>query len=395
MPEWARIESLPEAFEVIKEMDSSRSWEGEAKDAAREAVKRVLRDQMRSVIDQHLSDLESRGGEDRRNGSYERHLLTELGDIVVEVPRTRTFSAKGVIGAYMRRSSQVDRAVLGCFVLGHSTRKVGEALAPLLGERVSASTVSRIAKTLDAAVAAFHKRPLQDRYRALLLDGVVVSRKTGAGAIRRPVLVALGLLRDGRKEVIDYRLARSESEREWRLFLEDLVRRGLVGKQLDVIAVDGGTGLSAAIAEVYSHVPVQRCWAHKTRNITEKVRVPDREAVKRSVQAIYLAKNIVKARSAARRFANRWKSTYPKAVECLRKDLDELLAFFSLRSPTWRKAVRTTNAIERRFRELRRRTRPMGAFSDRTSIDRILFAVFIHENQSQKIPTLFPLTQNR
>jgi putative transposase len=395
MPEWARIESLPEAFEVIKEMDSGRGWEKEARAAAREAVKRVLKEQMRSVIDQHLSDLESRGGEDRRNGSYERHLLTELGDIVLEVPRTRSFSAKGVIGAYLRRSSEVDRAVLACFVLGHSTRKVGEALAPLLGERVSATTVSRIAKTLDTAVAAYHARRLQDRYRALLLDGVVVSRRTGAGAIRRPVLVALGLLPDGRKEVIDYRLARSESEREWRLFLEDLVRRGLEGKRLDVVAIDGGKGLAAALTEVYSHVPVQRCWAHKSRNVTEKVRVADRNAVKRSVQAIYLAKNIVKARSAARRFAKRWQSLYPRAVECLRKDLPELLTFFSLKSPTWRKAVRTTNAIERRFRELRRRTRPMGAFSDRTSIDRILFAVFTHENQMQKIPTLFLLTQNR
>ncbi len=100
------------------------------------------------------------------------------------------------------------------------------------------------------------------------------------------------------------------------------------------------------------------------------------------------------ARSAARRFADRWQDTYSKAVDCLRNDLDELLACFRYKTLEERKAVRTTNAIERRFREVRRRTRPMGVFSDRTSMNRILFAVFTHENSTQGVPTLFSLTQN-
>ena len=129
------------------------------------------------------------------------------------VPRTRAFSAGAVLRAYVRREAEVDRMILACFVLGLSTRKVGEALLPILGERVSAVTVSQVAKTLDGAVAGFHARPLKTRYRQLVLDGVVLARKTGAGAIRRPVLVALGLRPDGKKEVIDFRLAGSESDR--------------------------------------------------------------------------------------------------------------------------------------------------------------------------------------
>ena len=97
---------------------------------------------------------------------------------------------------------------------------------------------------------------------------------------------------------------------------------------------------------------------------------------------------------AARRFAERWQAIYPRAVACLRNDLDELLTCFRYETEEGRKAVRTTNAIERRFREVRRRTRPMGVFQDRTSMDRILFAVFTHENSSQGVPTLFSLTQN-
>ena len=106
------------------------------------------------------------------------------------------------------------------------------------------------------------------------------------------------------------------------------------------------------------------------------------------------AKDARKARSAARRFAERWGEAYPTAIACLRNDLDELLTCFRYRTLGERRAVRTTNAIERRFREVRRRTRPMGVFQDRTSMDRILFAVFTHENKMQGIPTLLPLTHN-
>jgi transposase-like protein len=254
--------------------------------------------------------------------------------------------------------------------------------------------VSAVAKTLDSAVAAFHARPLKQRYRALLLDGVVLARKTGAGAIRRPVLVALGIRPDGKKEVIDFRLARGESEAAWEAFLTDLFRRGLSGDGLDMICVDGGSGLLAALPTVYPAIAVQRCWAHKIRNVLDKVRTADRDAVKADLHAVMNARTEAKARSAARRFADRWQGAYPKAVACLREDLDELLTCFRYKTFEERKAVRTTNAIERRFREVRRRTRPMGVFQDRTSMDRILFAVFTHENKMQGISAPFLLTHN-
>ncbi|HEV2100465.1 MAG TPA: transposase [Stellaceae bacterium] len=106
---------------------------------------------------------------------------------------------------------------------------------PRLGQAISPATVSTVAKQLDAVVAAFHARPLRERYRVLMLDGVVLARKTGAGAIRRPVLVALGLREDGKKEVIEFRLAHSESAAEWERFLGDLIRRGLDGDGLEMV----------------------------------------------------------------------------------------------------------------------------------------------------------------
>jgi putative transposase len=391
----ATIQSLPMAFEVVKAMQADNlEWDEDYRPFARAAVAEVIEEQMALAVDRYLDQLGAEDASDRRNGYYRRHLLTTLGDIELNVPRTRRFTPTAVLRAYARRTPEIDRVILAGFVLGLSTRKVGEALLAILGRPISAETVSRVAKTLDTAVAAFHRRPLKDRYKVLMLDGVVLARKTGAGALRRPVLVALGLRPDGKKEIIDFCLAGSESAAEWERFLSDLFRRGLTGQGLEMICVDGGAGLLAALPTVFPGIPVQRCWAHKIRNVLNKAKKVDQPAVKRALHKIMNAPNAPAARTAARKFANRFGDKYPAAVACLRNDLDELLICFRYRSEDQRRRVRTTNAIERRFREVRRRTRPMGTFQDRTSMDRILFAVFTHENKSQGISTPFPLTQN-
>jgi transposase-like protein len=380
---------------TIKQMKlMGYEWGEDYRRVCRHWVVNHLEARMKNYIDIHLQKVIDQGEDDRRNGYFRRHLLTELGDIELKVARTRHLSAAGVIKAYARRPAHIDRMILACFVLGLSTRKVAKALLPILGEPISATTVSRVAKSLDQAVTAFHRRRLKDCYKVLVLDGVVLSRKTGAGSLKRPVLVALGIHQDGRKEIIDFRMAPGESSQAWERFLTGLYRRGLEGKKMKMICVDGGSGLNAALPLVYDEIPVQRCWAHKSRNILNHVRKKDHHAVKGYVQRIYLAKDIVKARQAAGRFVRRWSALYPKAVSCLHRDLEDLLSFFVFKDKQWRKATRTTNAIERRFREVRRRTRPMGVFSDRTSMDRILYAVFTHENSSQGTGAPFLLTQN-
>jgi len=391
----AMIRRVKEAVKVVRAMGGqSFVLMEEYRGACRNTAAQVLGERMQARVGTYLQRCALDGVEDRRNGSYARHLLTEMGDIELHVPRTRHYAPVEVLRAYARRVASVDQLILGCFLLGLSTRKVGKVLLRLLGEAVSPSTVSEIAKTLDAAVAAFHRRPLQDRYRVLMFDGVVLARKTGAGALRRPVLVALGVLPDGKMEVIDFRVAPGESQAAWEAFLNDLHQRGLTGKRLELVSVDGGKGMLAALPLAYPHVPVQRCWAHKSRNIMNKCRKADRPAMKRDLHKIMNAPGRARARAAAKRFADRWSALYPEAVACLRADLESLLTFFLFQDPVWQKRVRTTNAIERRFVEVRRRTRPMGVFFDTTSIERILYAIFINENENQGIRTLFPLTHN-
>lgn len=353
---------------------------------------------MGNAVDEYLEQWGRRREGDRRNGFFRRHLLTELGDLELAIPRTRRFGAIGMLhpmaGRLARRPASIERLILLCFTLGLSTRKVGQALLPILGEPLSAAAVSRVAKQLDEVVSRFHRRPVADRYEVLILDGVVLKRKTGVGAQKRTVLVALGIRPDGHREVIDFRQALSESRQNWEGFLMDLYRRGLTGENLQLMVTDGGAGLQAALPLVYGHVPLQHCWAHKTRNVLEKVRRVDQDAVKKDLHRISHGATRRQAQRAAQRFVARWQPLYPKAAACLSRDLPALLRFLQVSLSLPATTVRTTNAIERRFREVRRRTRPMGTFSDRTSMDRILFAVFLYENHKEGTATPFLLTQN-
>jgi putative transposase len=174
--------------------------------------------------------------------------------------------------------------------------------------------------------------------------------------------------------------------------LQNLYERGLRGHQLHLILTDGCAGLAAALQTVYPAVPHQRCWVHKMRNIGEAVRRRDHDAVKYDAQKIYQATGLGAARQAFRYFQRRWQSVYPGMVKRLEKDLPELLNFLIFPKHLWKK-LRTTNAIERCFVEVRRRTRPMVVFTNVQSIDRIIYAIFSRFNEDWRTHTLKLFTQ--
>jgi len=331
---------------------------------------------------------------DYRNGFYFRDLVTKLGLLArLRIPRTRKGFHSRFLPRYQRRQQMVNSLILQAFLRGISTREVGDVLAPLLGEAYSAQTVSNIARELNQAVQQFHQRPLRDDYVYLFLDGVVLKvRNLAAKVCRRTVLVAYGLLPDGRREIIDYQIAPGESEIAWSEFLQHLFLRGLQGQNLKLIVTDGGTGLRAALPLVYPRIPLQLCWAHKLRNIAEKVRRKESSCVAEAA-AIYRAANKSEAQRAFRTWQQHWQSQRPRAVACLERDLDFLLNFFEVPEAHWKK-VRTTNVIERAFREVRKRTRPMSSFSNLESCDRIIYGVLSHLNSSWERKPLPEFTHN-
>jgi transposase-like protein len=320
---------------------------------------------------------------DYRNGYYVRHLLTEMSDLELLVPRSRKggFPTK-LFERYARRCRSVDQVLLACFCLGLSTRKAASVLVPVLGEKVSAATLSRIARDLDQEVQLYHGRELGDNYQYLFFDGVVLKSKGALKVQKKILLCAFGITIEGRHEMIDFYPAASESAACWEAFLRDLYQRGLKGSPCELIATDGGTGLHAALQIVYPKVELQRCWAHKTRNVLDKVKKKDQPAVKKALNRISHASNRREATEAYWRLASRWRKTYPKAVACLKKDFEQLLSFFQIKDSQLWSRLRTTNLIERAFREVRRRTRPMGVMAHTQSLQRIVYAVFHHLNQN-------------
>lgn len=321
-----------------------------------------------------------------RNGYYERDLETELGLIKdIAVPRARNggYRPTEVFQRYKRRQEGVNRTLREMFLGGISTRRVGEVLETLLGYRLSAQTVSQATKELDGEIRKYHNRPLTERYKFLLLDGVVLRIKGPERYRKRVILCAYGITASRRRELIDFMPARGETEAEWSSFLNSLYRRGLKGEGLELIVIDGGRGLVAALDMVYPFIPRQRCWVHKLRNIANYVRRKDRKEVLAGARKIYQADNKQESLKKYRQWANRWRGPYPKAVDCLEKDLEALLRFLDF-SVEYRKTIRTTNPIERAFREVRRRTRPISCFNDTRSCERIVFGVFSYLNKKWK-----------
>jgi transposase-like protein len=372
-------------------------WEGDFKPMALQVLKDLVQKQLEEEMAEYLGLSRYEHALDRpdyRNGYYIRHLLTEMGDLELLVPRRRKGGLPTkLFERYARRCRSVDRVLLACFCLGLSTRKAASVLAPVLGEKVSASTISPIARGLDQEVSRYHDRSLQDRYRYLFFDAVVLKSKGAVKVQKKILLCAFGITVDGHHEMIDFYPAASESAACWEAFLGDLYRRGLKGSPCQLIATDGGTGLHQALQIVYPKTLLQRCWAHKARNVLDKVKKKDQPAVKKALTRISHAANRREAAQAYWRFSSRWRKAYPRAVLCLKKDFDQLLSFAIKNSNLWSR-LRTTNLIERAFREVRRRTRPMGVMAHTQSLQRIVFAVFHHLNTNWSLNPIKEFTHN-
>jgi len=359
--------------------DPATLW-GDVSQQTLRTVKLLLENRMQEELTDSLNagryvrDYSGRRG--YRNGTYMRRLTTTWGTIpnlLIPRPRRGGFTPS-VLDRYQRRTHAVDALVRAVFLGGLSTRQVGPVLARLLDDVVSPTTVSSITRALDQAVGAFHRRPLLDHYRYLFFDAVSLRVKTPDGTKRRMVLVAYGIRLTGPRELMDYRVVRQESQNTWEAFLTTLACRGLLGTPLRLITTDGHRGLHAALALVYPHVPRQTCWVHVLRNVATHLRVRDRDACLHLARRIYLAANRHAAERALRHWVQAWQRTAPQAVACLLRDWEALLAFYTVAALDWRR-VRTTNAIERAFREVRRRTRPMTCFTNIASCDRIIYAI--------------------
>ncbi|MFN3612549.1 IS256 family transposase [Tepidimonas sp.] len=312
---------------------------------------------------------------DYANGFKPKTVMTRLGEQTFDIPQVR---GGGFYPSALEKGSRTEQALnlalAEMYVQGVSTRKVCDILVKLLGPEVSISStqVSRAAEKLDAGLAAWRERPL-DETPYLFLDARYERVREAGQLVDCAVLIAVGITKDGRRRVLGVSVALSEAEVHWRAFLDSLIRRGLSGVKL--IVSDDHAGLKAARRAVLPSVPWQRCQFHLQQNAQAYVtRLDQRKPVALRIRAIFNAPDKAEAERLWRQALDAWKTDAPKLARWAEENLPEGFTVFDL-PYAQRTRLRTTNGLERINREIKRRTRVASIFPNTASCLRLVSAL--------------------
>jgi transposase-like protein len=300
---------------------------------------------------------------DTRAGSYERKLHTSAGEVRLKVPklRTQTFET-AIIERYRRREASVEEALMEMYLAGVSVRRVEDITEALWGTRVSPGTVSNLNKKIYEKIEAWRNRPIKGNHPYVYLDGIVLKR-SWAGEVRNvSLLVAIGVNQDGYREILGICEGAKEDKAGWSAFLKHLKERGLSGVEL--IISDACLGLVESAAEVYPETQWQRCVVHFYRNVFSHVPTAKVREVAHMLKAIHAQENREAAAKKAEEVIVKLKALrLAKAAELVETNIAETFSFYAFPDQHWIK-LKTNNPLERIMREIRRRTRVVGAFPD-------------------------------
>jgi len=298
-----------------------------------------------------------------RAGHYERKLLTKSGEVTLKVPKLRkvTFET-AIIERYKRREISVEEAMIEMYIAGVSVRRVEDITEALWGTKVSPGTISNINKKIYVQIEKWRNEPLKNHYTYVYLDGIWLKRTWGGEVKNVSVLVAIGVNSDGFREIIGVAEGSKEDKASWNGFLRYLKGRGL--ERIDLIISDKSFGLIEVIPDFYPKAKWQRCMVHFYRNIFSLVPHGKMKEVATMLKAIHAQENIEEARRKKDMVIQKLNEMkLGKAAEIVRQGCDETFSYYAFPVDHW-KRIRTNNGLERIMKEIRRRTRVVGAFPD-------------------------------
>ena len=329
---------------------------------------------------------------DERQGTYERNLTTTFGTSKILVPRVRFKKVKihySLFEKYQRRQKKFDKMVVLAMLLGLSVRKQRRFFRSFIGDAISHTTASKLICTLEEGLQEFRTRPIEDKYKYLILDGLWVKVRDGNKLKEKVILFILGVTLDNKKEIVAFKLAKGETEEEVTALLNDIYRRGLEGKQLKLIASDGAKGIRSAINMVYPYAKWQLCYVHKIRNLNKHVRhkINNRPGMMRQVRAIYKSKNKQQAIERFNKFCAFWQEYEPYAVKCFKDGFYDTLHYFEFMED--KNLISSTNHIERDLEEVRRRIKIQGYFKSDRSANLWVYGIISQVMQEQQ-PDVLP-----
>lgn len=317
-----------------------------------------------------------------RNGYRDRQLKTRIGSITLSVPRFRSgeFSTS-LFTRYQRSEQALVLSMMEMVINGVSTRNVTKVTEELCGTSFSKSTISSLCKRLDPVVEEFRNRPLNKHYPFVIVDALYTKSREEKRVRSVGALIAIAVSEDGKREIIGFTVADSESESSWSSFFISLKKRGL--KNVDYLVSDNHTGLRKALAKQFQGSTWQRCQTHFSKNILDAANKKSQPELKSWLKSMYNAQNITIARNIKDEIVSIFEAKAPKAVEVLELGFDDAMAIMDL-PEKYRKRLRTSNSIERLNQEIRRRERVIRIFPNRESVIRLIGALLIelHEKWS-------------
>lgn len=346
---------------------SNPAFRDELSDLVRDGAQRIIRQaveaELKAFLDTHAEERDAAGHRAVVRNGYQpvREVLTGIGPVTVQVPKTRDRAGQGrcfrseLLPPYLKKAKRLEAVLPWLYLKGVSTNDFDEALQALFGESVrglSSSTISRLKQAWEAEYADWRQRDWHGHeFVYLWADGIYVNVRAEE---RRCVLVVVGCDVHGNKHFLAIEDGFRESAASWKAVLLSLKDRGLNAAKLAV--GDGALGFWAALAEVYPATREQRCWVHKTVNLLDKLPKSLHSDAKPALHEIWQADSRAAAEKAFDRFVATYEDKYPKAIQCLVKDRTELLAFYDFPAAHWQH-IRTTNPIESTFATIRLRTR--------------------------------------
>lgn len=353
----------------------------------RDFLKDLLHEVIQEVLEAEMNDaLGAQKGErtgDRlgyRSGYYPRTLITRVGKLELRVPQDRQgrFSTE-VFERYQRSEKALVSALAEMYVQGVSTRKVKAITEELCGHSFSASAVSGVVKRLDEQLSQFAQRRLEEAFNYVILDARYEKVRESGSIRSRAVLVAIGIDREGRRQVLGVELANRESASSWKDFLLSLRQCGLKGVEL--VVSDDHAGLRKAIAEVLPEAVWQRCYVHFLRNALDHLPRKGDDDCLRELRWLYDRRDVNEARKDLAGWLKRWQDKYAKLCAWVEDNIGETLSFYSL-PHGHHKHLKSTNMLERLNEEIKRRTRVVRIFPNEQSCLRLIraLAVETHEN---------------
>lgn len=344
--------------------------EGKLKNHVDEVVRSSVEETLNGLLDAEADHIcraqryeRSPERADSRAGHYERKLGTKAGEVTLRVPKLRKLPFEtAIIERYKRRESSVEEALVEMYLAGVSVRRVEDITEALWGTRVSSGAVSRLNQKIYKHIEAWRNREITGEFPYVYLDGVILKR-SWAGEVRNvSVLVAIGVASDGFRQILGVAEGEKEDLEGWRGFLRHLKDRGLTGVRL--IISDACRGLIEAVGEVFPKVDWQRCVVHFYRNVFSHVPNGKIAEVARMLKAVHAQEDRKAAETKAAEIVTRLKAMKLKAAaELVEQRVGETLTYYAYPSTHWRQ-IKTNNPLERIIREIRRRTRVVGAFPD-------------------------------